>query len=186
MAKELTPDDRLMLELQEKTTRLDIESWLDRDFLSPEWWLQLALFIIPWLVFARWAKRERLPQLALFGSWVVVLAEALDHLGYELGLWYYPVELAPLFPRFEEVNLSALPVIYMFVYQYFPTWGRFIAAITVMAVVFTLGAEPALIELGLYTPLRWKPYYGAPIYIAIGLILKWLVDKVFALAARRR
>jgi hypothetical protein len=174
-----------MLELQEKMTRVDIESWLDHDFLSTEWWLQLVMFILPWFVFWRFAKREKLPELALYGSWVLVLAESLDHVGYELGFWFYPAELAPLFPRFEEVNLSALPVIYMLIYQYFPTWKGFTAAITVMALIFTLAAEPALIALGLYTPLHWKPYYGLPIYIAIGLMLKWLVDKVFALAGRK-
>ncbi|GEM_PF-4777654 len=47
MARELTPDDKLMLELQEKTTRLDIESWLDDDFLSTEWWIQVVLLVIP-------------------------------------------------------------------------------------------------------------------------------------------
>lgn len=185
MVRELTPDDKLMLELQEKMTRLDIESWLNNDFLSTEWWIQVVLLVIPWLVFARLAKRDRLPEMALYGSWVLVIAEALDHLGYELGLWYYPVELAPLFPRFEEVNMSALPVIYMLLFQYYRPWGKFAAALTVMAVVFTLAAEPALVGLGLYMPLRWEPYYGLPIYIAIGLFLRWLVEKVFALAARR-
>ncbi len=173
-----------MLELQEKMTKLDIESWLDHDFLSIEWLLQLAIFVIPWLVFIRLAKREQLPELALYGSWVLILAETLDHIGYELGLWYYPTELAPLFPRFEEVNLSALPVIYMLVYQYFPSWKRFTVALIVIAVIFTLAAEPALVWLGLYTPLHWKPYYGLPIYVAIGVVLKWLVAKVLGLAGR--
>lgn len=185
MARELTSDDKLMMALQEKMTRLDIESWLDHDFLSTEWWLQLVIFIIPWLFFIRLARRDRLPELALYGSWVLILAETLDHIGYELGLWYYPTELAPLFPRFEEVNLSALPVIYMLVYQYFPSWMRFTVAISITAVIFTLAAEPALIGLGLYNLLHWKPYYGLPIYIAIGLLLKWLVDKVFKVAGRK-
>ena len=184
MARRLTADDKLMMELQEKMTNLDIESWLEHDFLSTEWWLQLAMFAVPWLIFTRLARRERLPELALYGSWVLILAETLDHIGFELGLWYYPTELAPLFPRFEEVNLSALPVIYMLVYQYFSTWKRFTIAITVTAVIFTLAAEPALVWLGLYTPLHWKPYYGVPIYVAIGVVLKWLVGKVFALAGR--
>ncbi len=185
MAKNLSPDDKLMIELQEKMTRLDIQSWLEHDFLSTEWWIQLVMFVIPWLVFVRLAKREQLPELVLYGSWVMILAEALDHIGYELGYWFYPTEIAPLFPRFEEVNLSALPVIYMLVYQYFPSWKRFTIAITVTAVIFTLAAEPALIHLGLYTPLTWKPYYGLPIYIAIGLALKWLVEKTFRLAGRK-
>lgn len=116
---------------------------------------------------------------------MLVLAESLDHVGYELGFWFYPTELAPLFPRFEEVNLSALPVIYMLIYQYFPTWKGFTTAITVMAAIFTMAAEPALVALGLYTPLHWKPYYGLPVYIAIGLTLKWLVNKVFAQAGRK-
>jgi len=34
-------------------------------------------------------------------------------------------------------------------------------------------------------PLRWEPYYGLPIYIVIGLFLRWLVEKVSALAAGR-
>jgi hypothetical protein len=174
-----------MLELQEKMTDLDIASWLEHDFLSPEWWLQLAMFIIPWLIFARLAKREQLPELALYGSWVLILAESLDHIGYELGFWYYPAELAPLFPRFEEVNLSALPVIYMLVYQYFPAWKQFAIAITVTAVLFTLAAEPALVGLGLYVPLHWKFYYGLPIYVVIGILLKWFVAQLFRLAGRR-
>ncbi|MDT8900579.1 CBO0543 family protein [Anaeroselena agilis] len=179
-ARGLTQDDKLMMELQEKMTDLDIKSWLEQDFLSAGWWIQLAMFIVPWIIFARLAKRDRLPELALYGSWVLIAAETLDHIGYELGVWYYPTELAPLFPRFEEVNLSALPVIYMLVYQYFPAWKRFVAVLFVVAVLFTLAAEPALIWLGLYTPLHWKPYYGLPIYVAIGVVLKWLVGKVFA------
>lgn len=161
-------------------TQTDIRSWLNHDYLSLQWFILLAIFIVPWLLFYKLARREKLPELLLFGSWVAICSEILDHLGFELGLWFYPIELAPLFPRFEEVNLSTLPVAYMLIYQYFPSWKGFAVAMLAMAALFTLVAEPALVWLGLYMPLKWKMFYGLPIYAAIGLGLKWLVHKVYA------
>ena len=185
MKHELTPDDKLMMELQRRMGEVDIRSFWTHDYLSLQWLILLAAFILPWLIFYKLARRQQLPELLLFGTWVALISELLDHIGFELGLWFYPVELAPLFPRFEEVNLSTLPVAYMLIYQYFPAWKGYTVAIAVMAALFTMVAEPALAYLGLYLPLRWEYYYGVPIYIAIGLFIKWLVGRVYAAAGRQ-
>jgi hypothetical protein len=173
-----------MKQLVSQMTELDIQSWLAFDVFSGEWWLQLVMFSIPWLIFFKLADRRRLPELLLLGTWALIVAETLDHIGFELGLWYYPVELLPLFPRFEEVNLATLPVTYMLIYQYYPQWGRYLTALTVMSALFVGLAEPALVRLGLYEPITWEFYYGFPIYILIGLALKYLVQKTYSIAQK--
>lgn len=171
-----------VLELTLEITRLDIYEWRYEDLFTWRWWLLLAVFILPWIIFIKRVNKKQLTETLLFGLMVIIICEAFDHIGYELGLWTYQVEILPLFPRFEEVNFSTLPVVYMLIYQSYTDWKKYLRAIAITAGIFTWIAEPALIWLDLYTPLNWVPTYGFPIYVAIGLFSKWVVDKIHAIA----
>lgn len=162
-----------------------MEEWLNYDLFTWEWWLLVAVFILPWILFIKLVKKKYLPQTILYGTFIVIISESFDHIGYELGLWTYTVEILPLFPRFEEVNFSVLPVTYMLLYQYFPDWKPFTISLVIAAAAFTFIAEPALMSLGLYEVLNWKPAYGFPIYVSIGLFVKWLVQTIYAIAQKR-
>lgn len=171
-----------ILDLTSEITRLDIYEWRYLDLFTWQWWLLVIVLIIPWLVFIKKVDKKRLPETLLLGTWVMIISETFDHIGYELGMWTYLVEIFPLFPRFEEVNFSVLPVTYMLIYQNYRGWKKYVQAITVAAGIFTWVCEPILIWLGLYVPLKWNLSYGFPIYITIGVITKWGIEKVYTLA----
>ena len=170
------------LELTLELTRLNLYGWQHFDLFTWQWWLLVTVFIIPWIFFVKMVDKTQLPETLLLGSWVLIISESFDHIGYELGMWIYLVEIFPLFPRFEEVNFSALPVTYMLIYQKFPDWKRFTFAIAIAAGIFTWICEPILIWLDLYNPIKWNINYGFPIYIAIGLCTKWGTQTVCNLA----
>ncbi len=174
-----------VLDLTLEITRLSIHEWRYLDLFTWQWWLLVTTFIIPWIIFIKMVDKKQLPETLLLGSWVLIISESFDHIGYELGMWTYLVEIFPLFPRFEEVNFSALPVTYMLIYQNYKDWKRYTLAIAIASGIFTWICEPILIWLNLYIPLKWNPTYGFPIYIAIGLVTKWGVQKVNSLAGTR-
>jgi hypothetical protein len=178
------PYNEKMIQLHQELSRLDIEDWLTYDLFSKEWWIIIFSFFTPWVIFVKLVKRDRLPELVLFNLCILIICETLDHLGYELGLWFYPVEMLPLFPRFEEVNLSALPVTYTLIYQYYSDWKRYSIALVIMSSIFVFLAEPVLIKMNLYQPLHWNPVYGFPVYIAIGLVVKWFVQALYSAALK--
>ncbi|MCC5467944.1 CBO0543 family protein [Pelosinus baikalensis] len=171
-----------VLELTLEITRLDIYEWRYLDLFTWQWWLLLTILILPWIVFIKMVDKKHLPETLLFGSWVMIISETFDHIGYELGMWTYLVEIFPLFPRFEEVNFSVLPVTYMLIYQTYKDWKEYLIVIAIAAGTFTWIGEPILIWLELYVPLKWVPAYGFPIYVALGLITKWGTQKIYSLA----
>lgn len=171
-----------VLELTLEITQLDLYEWRYLDLFTWRWWLLLITLILPWIIFIKRVEKKHLPETLLFGLLVTIISETFDHIGYELGMWTYQVEVFPLFPRFEEVNFSTLPVTYMLIFQSYKDWKKYFQAITIAAAIFTWIAEPALIWLDLYTPLKWVISYGFPIYVAIGLFCKWAVEKIHAVA----
>jgi hypothetical protein len=171
-----------VLELTLEISRLDIYEWRYLDLFTWQWWLLLIVLILPWIVFIKMVDKRSLPETLLFGSWVMIISETFDHIGYELGMWTYSVEVFPLFPRFEEVNFSVLPVTYMLIYQTHRDWKKYVQVIAIAAGIFTWICEPILIWLELYVPLTWIPAYGFPIYVAIGVITKWGTQKIYRLA----
>jgi len=49
--------------------------------------------------------------------------------------------------------------------------------------VFCFTLEPLLVKLGFYVLVKWKFHYGFPIYIAIGIYMKIVVEKIKAIMA---
>ena len=106
-----------------------------------------------------------------------------DQVGYEFGLWYYPVDLIPIFPPATAIDYIMLPIIYTLIYQYFQRWKSFLIATFIMAAIFTTILEPALVHLGLYVPIKWNFHYGFPIYIVIGIVVKLITEKIATIVA---
>ncbi|RYD03459.1 hypothetical protein N752_19970 [Desulforamulus aquiferis] len=93
----------------------------------------------------------------------------------EFDLWDYKYQLVPLFDIFITYDMSIMPVIYMAIYQKFDKWKSFIIANTIVAAIFAFISEPLLVWLDFYLLLKWKYIYSFPIYIAIAIVLKWVM-----------
>lgn len=174
------PSFEEILELQNKVVEMQIQNWLHHDLFTLQWWLLLIILVVPWLIWWKFVDRKRLIEILLFGLLMATVVTILDEIGAQLNLWEYPFDIEPLFPRLIPINLAALPVIFMFVYQYFPEWKSFLIANLVVAAVLSFIAENILEWLGMYELFQWENYYSFPIYIIMAVSLKWLMKIILA------
>ena len=168
-------------QLQSVFTDMRMEQWLQDTVFTWQWWLLVALLIVPWILWGVLIDKKRLTAVILLGMFVLATVTWMDDLGTDFILWYYPYKLLPVYPQLIPINYAVLPVTYMLIYQYFPLWCSYITAIAIMAALYSFIAEPALAYLGMYQVLKWQFYYSFPIYLLIGISHRWLVEKVLAI-----
>jgi len=162
-------------EIQGRSIEMQIDSWIHHEVFSFQWWLLLIVFIAPWFIWWKFVDRKRLKEILLFGLLVMTVVTIVDEIGCQLNLWEYAFDLEPLFPRLIPVNLSALPVIYMLLYQYFSEWKSFTTATALAAAVLSFIGENLLELTGIYLLFKWKNIYSLPVYVVIGILLRGLL-----------
>jgi len=172
-----TAEQEIIAAAEHQLTYLRIEEWLHHDLFTWQWWLLLAVLIIPWFLWWRKVDKTRLLAIILLGMLVFIISSYLDAVLSELGLWQYHYWTVPLWPRLIAADWTVLPITYMFIYQkYGSTWKGFITAMTVTSALYSFGGESFLMWIGVYELHGWHHYYSFPIYLAIGILVKWLVD----------
>jgi hypothetical protein len=181
-----SPTDEHIAFALKQVTYARIDNWLDTDLNTFSWWLEVVLAVVFLLIWWRLVDKKRLLELTFFGFVVMTISIWLDEVGYELGRWYYPVDLIPVFPPSTAIDYIGIPVLYALVYQYCGNWKSFLAGITVLAGVFSFGLEPLLLKYGFYVIVDWKLYYDFPTYILIGVIMKVIVNWIKAVMASSR
>jgi len=165
-------------------TEMRMEQYLQDILFTWQWWLLVFAVIVPWIVWCYIVDRKRLTPICLFGVFVLATCSWMDDLGTDLILWYYPYKLLPIYPQIVPVNYAVLPVTYMLIYQYFPSWRSFIKALLIMAALFSFVAEPALSYLGMYIVLKWQYYYSLPLYMLIGISLRLILERILTISSR--
>lgn len=156
-------------------THMRIDEWLHHDLFAWQWWLMLAVLIIPWFFWWKKVDRTRLMEIILLGMMVFIISSYLDAVLSELGLWVYHYWIIPLWPRLIAADWSVLPLTYMFIYQkYGSSWRVFITAMTITSALYSFVGESFLIWIGVYELHGWQHYYSFPIYLGIGVLVKWL------------
>jgi len=173
--KQLAPSFIKEADLQKEADQALRESWINDIVLTWHWWLLLVLFIIPWLVWWKVVDRKRIFEILTYGFMVMIVTSLLDAIGVEFDLWEYHYQFIPLLDVFIVYDVSVIPIIYMLVYQYFRTWKSFIFSNIVVSGLFSFALEPILIWLNYHQLLAWEYFYSFPIYIAIAIVLKYLV-----------
>ncbi|QDR79196.1 CBO0543 family protein [Sporomusa termitida] len=184
----LSPDTGVLaaVELQKLLTGLRIDDWLHRDLFHFKWYFLLGVFACSVLAWCKLVDKKRLPEITLYAGLTIIITLVLDEFGEELTLWDYPIDIIPIFPPLTAVDLASLPVIYSLIYQYFKTWNSFLRATVIMATIFCIVLEPLLVWGGFYQTLKWKYYYGFPIYIMMALFNRWLVTKIYQIAGNAK
>ncbi|GMA99490.1 CBO0543 family protein [Pelosinus sp. IPA-1] len=134
-------------------TYVRIDNWIDTDFNTFGWWLQIVLLVIALSVWWKLVDKKRLLELTFYGFAIMTISIWLDEVGYELGIWYYPVDLIPVFSPSTAIDYVMLPVIYALVYQYCSSWRSFIISVSILADVFSFILESLLEKFGFYVPI---------------------------------
>ena len=149
---------------------VDYESyWKVHTLWHWEFWVSVALSIIPWIVWIILRKRGSGARLLLAGSFGLIVATWLDFLGLVFGLWHYSGRVLPTIPTFFPWDFTLIPVSLMLWLQFRPTLNPFLKAVIYSALTSFVG-EPFFEWLGLYTIVKWSVVYSFPIYIFIYLI----------------
>ncbi len=174
------------VELQRLLTYLRINEWLQEDLFHFRWFFLIGVFVVSAFLWWKLVNKSRLPEITLHAGLTAIITLILDELGEELTLWEYPSDILAIFPPLSAVDLASLPMIYSLIYQYFTTWKSFFRATLIMATIFCFILEPLLVWTDFYQVLKWKYYYGFPIYILMAIFIRWLVIKIYALAEQAK
>jgi hypothetical protein len=172
------------IEIQWKLSLTRIDEWINNDVFRFRWWLLVGMFTFSVVFFWKTVDKSRLKEILIFDVIIITLTLILDELGEELTLWDYPYDLIPLFPPLSAIDIACLPMIYSLIYQHFRTWKKFITATLIMAAIFCFVLEPLFVLTGIYQMLKWKSYYGFPIYTMMAIITKATVNKMIYIAAK--
>ncbi|HWR09058.1 CBO0543 family protein [Sporomusa sp.] len=170
------------VELQKALTDLRINEWLHEDIFHFKWYFLIGLFVLSLFAWCKLVDKKRLPEITLHAGLTMFITLVLDEFGEELTLWDYPVDIIPIFPPLTAVDLVCLPMIYSLIYQHFKTWQSFLRATIIMAGIFCFVFEPILVWGGFYEIIKWKYYYGFPIYIMMAIFIRWTVIKIYTIA----
>lgn len=165
--------------IEDKLEKMKEEYWIHHDLFSFQWWLLLAIFILPWIVWLRYVDRTRSKEIVLFGSLLMILIGLMDDIGVNLHLWSYPYKIVQFIPRLVAVDYGLLIIAHMTIYQFFNKWKTFIIANVIMAAIFTFICEPLTVWVGIYKLDNWKYIYSFPIYIIKAVFVRWLVQLKF-------
>lgn len=174
------------VELQKLLTNLRINEWQREDLFHFRWFFLIGVFIFSTLVWCKLVDKSRLPEITLHAGLTTIITLVLDEIGEELTLWEYPSDIIAIFPPLSAVDLASLPIIYSLIYQYYNTWKSFLWATLIMATVFCFILEPLLVWGDFYQLLKWKYYYGFPVYIIMAIFIRWMVLKIYATARKSK
>lgn len=151
--------------------------WFNSVVFTYQWWLLVAITIIPFIVWWKIVDRRRFFEITTYGLLVALLAGLLDAIGVETDAWEYKYDLVPLLDVFIAYDISVLPASYMVIYQYCHTWQSFAIAHVILSLVFAFVSEPLLVYLDIYQLINWQHIYSVPGYFLLAIFLRWVMRK---------
>lgn len=161
-----------LLKAREYLWDIQWKNWLQEDIHEWTWWLNLALVILPIIVWWKLVDRKRISEIIIFGLHISIISVFLDVAGSSMVLWYYPDKLIPMLPVLVPFDLIIIPIAFMLLFQYKKSWVSFFIGAMVISAIFTFVAEPILIFLKIYQPIKWQSYLSFIIYTFIACISK--------------
>lgn len=158
---------KVIFKVNEKMVQL----WTTDIFLSFNWWLSIAVFIIPWVVWFMIRKKESTFRLLYAGLIMTFLNSTLESVGNPYGWWNFTPTIPYLNSFYFPTSLSTVPVLAMLTLQFFSKWPPALQA-TIYSIIISFVTRPFLSWTQLYfqKPV-WEYYYFLPIYFVFYLIV---------------
>ncbi|WP_186576048.1 CBO0543 family protein [Aquibacillus kalidii] len=121
------------------------------DFQSWQFWVVLALFIIPLIVLFFKIDRSKIFLLVVYGYSIHVLAAYLDAFGMRKLWWDYPYVAFPQLPGSIGIDASFIPVYFMLMYQWCINKKKsYWIYATISCIGFTFIFKPLLLTINLF------------------------------------
>lgn len=175
-----TVDIQDVIEAQQNFFETNYSYWMEHVLFSFNWWLLIILSIVPWFIWWKFVDKKRLVEISFVGLLSMVVVSFLDLIGGNLLFWTYGFNVVQMILPQITIDLTLLPIINMFLYQLIPKWKPYIIATFFVALFGAFFAEPFFVWMGIYIIHSWEYIYSLPIYIAISIGLKWILQKAKA------
>lgn len=156
-----------------------ISYWQDYSSIDTwQFWVVLAMFLLPLVVLILFIDRRKVFQLGFYGYGIHIFFAIIDSFGVVKGLWIYPYKLLPALPASVALDSSFVPVTFILLYQYILNKGKnYYIWMLFLCITFAFFIKPLMVGLGLFRfggkenflMLFWG-------YVAVALIPKWITD----------
>jgi hypothetical protein len=171
-------------QMMEALNEISWSYWTENVLYSWQWWFMLLSALIALYACFKLIDRNRLVSICLYGVFMLFIVTYLDTIGSELVLWEYPYMVIPWGARIICIDIL-ITVGYVAIYQKWMAWKSYFLAIVSLAVVYAFILEPVAEALHIYIPIRWSHWYSFPVYIALGVLVKWLIDGLMRVESKQ-
>ncbi|HJV16726.1 MAG TPA: CBO0543 family protein, partial [Bacillales bacterium] len=140
-------------------TELTVEAVMNAFLFTWQWWIALAMMIVPWIIWMTFRDRKNSARIFSAGLLVMVLSETMDAIGVSFGKWTYSVKVIPAATVSFSFRLSVLPVLVMLLLQFKSRFNPYIKAIF-FGGFGAYGGLPLLDSIDLYKKIDWSLTYS--------------------------
>ncbi|KON88099.1 hypothetical protein AF332_15625 [Sporosarcina globispora] len=139
-----------------------------------QWWFGIALFIVPWLIWFKYRKKDSTGRLLLAGLLTIIISLTIDLAALSLGLWSYPMILLPLAPfLLLPYHFSLAPVGVMFALQIKPRMNSLLKGI-IFSAIAAFGGMNFFNAIDFYDPKSWSTLYDFVIFLSLYYTGYWI------------
>jgi hypothetical protein len=175
-----------------KEIQLELSSgWIDywhrySSFDTWQFWVNVAMLLIPLVVLYFTIDRKRAFHLGFFGFNIHVCAAYIDGFATRHGLWEYPFKAIPFLPISFGLDTSLIPVVYILLYQWtIKNKKNYYLYAVIISALFSFVFKPILsahhlIELG--NGINYLHLF--PAYLIVAFISKWITNVFYYLESR--
>jgi hypothetical protein len=103
------------------------------------------------------------------------MATWLDLLGTTNGMWEYPFKLYNKVSCLLPADVSVIPVLYMFLYQYGERWKTFILGSVILSSLLSFVFEPIFLKMNMLNLITWSHTKSWFAFIFLALITRLII-----------
>jgi MFS superfamily sulfate permease-like transporter len=173
----MEPVDKIV-ELRRQITQISHEHWINDTQFTLKWWLMVLAVVVIWFVWWKLLDKKRFNEIGLIGFITAVLNFVLNSFGIENCLWAYPDQILGVVRTWSILELSFMSVSIMLLNQYFKEWRKYLIAVIIFGAIGSFIAQPVFIYFDKFKLYNWRNLYSFPIYIFIGILVKFVALKI--------
>jgi hypothetical protein len=178
-------DKKQILQIKE-LKQLEIHSsnewfnyWLHYSSLN-DWhfWVVLSLLIIPLILLFIFIDRSKSLLIGFYGYNVHVCFTYIDALGANNAYWFYPYKVFPILPANFTLDVSLIPVSYIFIYQWTLNHQKnYYIYLFGISVLFAFVLKPVMEALRLFQIERGANFFHLFLgYLVTGIAAKLITN----------
>lgn len=147
-------------------------------FNNWHFWVVLALLVVPLVLLFIYMDKRKSLLLGFYGYTVHVAFTYVDSIGATNAYWFYPYKVLPILPANLTLDVSFVPVSYMFMYQWVLNHEKkYYPYMIGLSALFAFLIKPYMELLGLFQIERGANYIHLFLgYLLVGFIAKQITN----------